>query len=196
MLWGVVGLPVLLPIVALLQLLFPGLLRDQWRQYRYAVQVLLTQSTLIFLQWALVKWVFTRRPWWLSDDALAAALVAVAAWGIVRAWFNRRAAIASETESDGTHAVARAGPRRVHCPGHHVLGRARLGRICGLGGRFPLGSNGRRRRGGFGRVIAPGVSHAPCADRWPAASLEHRIGLRRGARDRGHSRRLVHPFGR
>ena len=46
-----VGLPVLLPLVALLQLLFPGLLRDQWRQYRYAVQVLMTQSTLICLQW-------------------------------------------------------------------------------------------------------------------------------------------------
>jgi outer membrane protein assembly factor BamB len=93
MLWGVVGLPVLLPIVALLQLLFPGILRDQWRQYRYAVQTLLTQSTLICLHWALVKWVFIERPRWLSDDALAAALVAVAVVGVARAWFNRAAAL-------------------------------------------------------------------------------------------------------
>ncbi len=104
MLWGVVGLPVLLPIVALLQLLFPGLLRDQWRQYRYAVQVLLTQSTLICLHWALVKWVFKLRPWWLSDDALAAALVAVALWGVVRAWFNRSAAMHDMQDSPATSA--------------------------------------------------------------------------------------------
>ncbi|MBI5759164.1 MAG: hypothetical protein HZA46_11665, partial [Planctomycetales bacterium] len=48
---AVVGLPVLMPIVALLQLLFPGLLRDQWRQYRVAVQIVLTQSTVMTVHW-------------------------------------------------------------------------------------------------------------------------------------------------
>jgi outer membrane protein assembly factor BamB len=88
---GVIALPVLLPIAALLQLLFPGLLRDQWRQYQIAVYTLLTQSTLIFLHFVAVTWIFTTRPVWLSDNALSAALVAVAAFGLLRAIFARPA---------------------------------------------------------------------------------------------------------
>ena len=67
---AVVGLPVLLPLAALLQLLFPGLLRDQWRNYRARVQVLLAQSTIVFVHWALLRWAFTLPPWWLSDQML------------------------------------------------------------------------------------------------------------------------------
>ena len=67
---AVIGLPALLPLVALLQLLFPTMLRDQARHYRRAVRVVLAQSTLIFLHWALLRWVVSSRPWWLSDQAL------------------------------------------------------------------------------------------------------------------------------
>jgi outer membrane protein assembly factor BamB len=80
---AVVGLPVLMPIVALLQLLFPGLLRDQWRQYRVAVQVLLTQSTLMAAHWIVMRWFIKERTWWLSDQALTLAVFGVAGLGAV-----------------------------------------------------------------------------------------------------------------
>lgn len=85
---AVVGLPVLMPIVALLQLLFPGLLRDQWRQYRVAVQIVLTQSTVMTAQWIALRWFVSERTWWLSDEALWVALVVVAAVGAI--WSSAR----------------------------------------------------------------------------------------------------------
>ncbi len=87
---GVIGLPVVLPVAALVQLLFPGVLREQWRQYRAVVQVLLAQSTLIFIHWALLRWFVARPTWWLSDAALWDALLAVACFGLVWAVFRRR----------------------------------------------------------------------------------------------------------
>ena len=193
MLWGVVGLPVLLPIVALLQLLFPGLLRDQWRQYRYAVQVLLTQSTLIFTQWALVKWVFKLRPWWLSDDALAAALVAVALLGIVRAWFNRRALQSAEPDASGAK-VAAKGPAGVEFgAGSDAPGWAGLGRILALDRRIPLGSDDRGQFGRPGRIVALGLSGAPGPQRRFAAALEHGTGVRRCLGDGGDRHRHLCP---
>ncbi|HZZ74213.1 MAG TPA: PQQ-binding-like beta-propeller repeat protein [Pirellulales bacterium] len=88
MLFGVIALPVLVPIAALLQLLFPGILREQWRQYQYVVKVLVTQSTVIFVHWALLKWVFKDQPWWLADKYLWGALVAVSAVGMIVAWLH------------------------------------------------------------------------------------------------------------
>ena len=85
MLFGVIALPVLVPIAALLQLLFPGILREQWRQYQYVVKVLIAQSTVIFVHWALCAWVFTAKvkPWWLADKYLGWAMVAVAVIGAI-----------------------------------------------------------------------------------------------------------------
>lgn len=85
---AVVGLPVLMPIVAMLQLLFPGLLRDQWRQYRVAIHVLLTQSTLMAAHWIAMRWIIKERPWWLSDQALTMAVLGVAGLGAV--WASLR----------------------------------------------------------------------------------------------------------
>lgn len=80
---GVITLPVLAPIAALLQLLFPGLLRDQWKQYRVAITVLLTQSTLFMIHWALITFWITDRVWWLSDAALTFAIVFIALIGLI-----------------------------------------------------------------------------------------------------------------
>jgi len=81
--FAVIGLPVLMPIVAILQLLFPGLLGERWRQYRAAITVLLTQSTVIFAHWAAVRWLPRSRGWWLRDDVLWAELVLTALIGAV-----------------------------------------------------------------------------------------------------------------
>ncbi len=51
---GVIALPVLAPLAAILQLLFPGLMRDQWQRYQVAISVLMSQSTVLVLQWVLV----------------------------------------------------------------------------------------------------------------------------------------------
>ena len=89
--FAVIGLPVLMPIVAILQLLFPGLLGERWRQYRAAITVLLTQSTVIFAHWAAVRWLPRSRGWWLRDDVLWAELVLTALIGaIVAAVTHRR----------------------------------------------------------------------------------------------------------
>ncbi len=81
--FSVITLPVLAPIAALLQLLFPGLLRDQWKQYRIVITVLLTQSTLFMIHWALITFFITDRLWWLSDASLTFAIVCVAALGLI-----------------------------------------------------------------------------------------------------------------
>jgi outer membrane protein assembly factor BamB len=86
---GVVTLPFLAPLAVLLQLLFPGLLRDQWRQYRIVISVLMTQSTLLAVHWAVVRWGVTVRPRWLADDVLWGAMVAVAFIGLVAALIAR-----------------------------------------------------------------------------------------------------------
>ncbi|MEX2214744.1 MAG: PQQ-binding-like beta-propeller repeat protein [Phycisphaeraceae bacterium] len=80
---AVITLPVLAPIAALLQLLFPGLLAEQWRHYKIVISVLITQSTVFMLHWAAVTWWVTDRVWWLSDVALTLAMITVAAVGLV-----------------------------------------------------------------------------------------------------------------
>ncbi|MBI1902969.1 MAG: PQQ-like beta-propeller repeat protein, partial [Planctomycetia bacterium] len=80
---SVITLPVLAPLAALLQLLFPGLLRDQWKQYRAAVVVLMTQSTLLFAHWAAVRWLVSERAWWTSELALGLGMAGVALVGLV-----------------------------------------------------------------------------------------------------------------
>ncbi len=86
---GVVTLPFLAPLAVLLQLLFPGLLRNQWRQYKVVISVLMTQSSLLTVHWIVVRWVVAVRPRWLGDDMLWWALVAVALVGIAAAFFDR-----------------------------------------------------------------------------------------------------------
>ena len=86
---GVVTLPFLAPLAVLLQLLFPGLLRDQWRRYKIVISVLMTQSSLLAIHWIVVRWVVAVRPRWLGDDVLWWALVAVSGVGIVAACFER-----------------------------------------------------------------------------------------------------------
>ncbi|HVV98829.1 MAG TPA: PQQ-binding-like beta-propeller repeat protein, partial [Planctomycetaceae bacterium] len=81
--WSVIALPFLAPLAALLQLLFPGLLRDHWKRYRVVISILMTQSTLITLHWVLLRWFVKERSWWLMDDMLWAALVVVSLLGAV-----------------------------------------------------------------------------------------------------------------
>jgi outer membrane protein assembly factor BamB len=85
---GVIALPFLMPIAALLQLLFPGLLRDQWRQYQIAVAILLSQSTLLMMHWIICKWVVADAGahWWLSPAFAWIALVALAVIGAALAF--------------------------------------------------------------------------------------------------------------
>ena len=76
LLLGVITLPALAPLLALLQLLFPGLLGDHWKHYRNLIAALMTQSTLMFGQWAALTWFVKEPTWWLTDRALA--------WGMMR----------------------------------------------------------------------------------------------------------------
>lgn len=80
---GVIALPALAPILALIQLLFPGLLGDHWKQYRSAIGSLLSQSTLMFAQWVAVTWLVKEPVWWLTDRALAWGMTLVATAGLV-----------------------------------------------------------------------------------------------------------------
>ena len=86
---AVITLPALAPLIALIQLLFPGLLGDHWKQYRAAIGVMLSQSSLYFLQWLILFWM--ERQWWLSDWALAWGGVIVATLGYISAVLIRPA---------------------------------------------------------------------------------------------------------
>jgi len=86
---GVVTLPFLAPLAVLLQLLFPGLLRDQWRQYKIVISVLTTQSSLLAVHWIVLRWFVAVRPRWLGDDVLWGAMVAVALVGLLAACIQR-----------------------------------------------------------------------------------------------------------
>lgn len=80
---GVITLPALAPLVALLQFLFPGLLGDHWKHYRCMITALMTQSTLMFGQWAALTWFVKEPTWWLTDRALAWGMMGVAAAGLL-----------------------------------------------------------------------------------------------------------------
>jgi outer membrane protein assembly factor BamB len=89
---AVITLPVLAPIVALLQLLFPSLMRNQYQQYKALIHTLLAQSSLMFAHWAAVQWLVKRRTWWLSDEALSLALLIIAVVGLAVSLRNRAVA--------------------------------------------------------------------------------------------------------
>lgn len=91
-LFAVITLPVLAPIVALLQLLFPSLMRNQYQQYKALIHTLLAQSSLMFAHWAAVQWLVKQRTWWLSDEALSLGLLAMAGVGLAVSLRNRVAA--------------------------------------------------------------------------------------------------------
>ena len=80
---GVITLPALAPLLALIQFLFPGLLGDHWRHYRSLISALMTQSTLMFGQWVLLTWFVKEPTWWLTDRALAWGMMSVAAIGFL-----------------------------------------------------------------------------------------------------------------
>jgi outer membrane protein assembly factor BamB len=90
---GVIALPAIAPLIALIQLLFPGLLGEHWKQYRAAIAVLLSQSTLMFGQWLATIWVPAESSWWLGPQALAWGLAAVAAIGFVASLILRPPAV-------------------------------------------------------------------------------------------------------
>jgi outer membrane protein assembly factor BamB len=93
LLLGVIALPFLMPVAALLQLLFPALLREQWRQYSIAISVLLTQSTLVLLQWAFGSWLGTGG-WWNERVAwFAGTAVAVSGLAASTIRWSRRPAL-------------------------------------------------------------------------------------------------------
>jgi outer membrane protein assembly factor BamB len=80
---AVVTLPLLLPVAALLQLLFPAVLRRHGREYRRAVAVLLAQATLLLGVWLSLDWLRLPRPAYLGDAAVWAAAAAAALAGLI-----------------------------------------------------------------------------------------------------------------
>jgi outer membrane protein assembly factor BamB len=87
---GVIALPAIAPLIALLQLLFPGLLGDHWKQYRAVIGVLLTQSTLMSAQWIASFWVGPDATWFMTPQALAWGLPLVASMGLIASLAIRR----------------------------------------------------------------------------------------------------------
>jgi len=80
---GLIALPALAPLLALIQFLFPGLLGDHWRHYRSMIGALMTQSTLMFVQWVALTWFVKEPTWWLTDRALGWGMMGVAAAGLL-----------------------------------------------------------------------------------------------------------------
>jgi outer membrane protein assembly factor BamB len=89
LLLGVITLPALAPLLALLQLLFPGLLGDHWKHYRSLIAALMTQSTLMFGQWAALTWFVKEPTWWLTDRALAWGMMGATTVGLLVSLFLR-----------------------------------------------------------------------------------------------------------
>ncbi len=86
---GVIALPAIAPLIALIQLLFPGLLGEHWKQYRAAIGVLLSHSTLMFTQWIVTFWIAAESSWWLSPEALAWGLAGISTVGFFASLFLR-----------------------------------------------------------------------------------------------------------
>jgi outer membrane protein assembly factor BamB len=86
---GLIALPALAPLLALIQFLFPGLLGDHWRHYRSMIAALMSQSTLMFAQWVALTWFVKEPTWWLTDRALAWGMTGVAAAGLLGSLFIR-----------------------------------------------------------------------------------------------------------
>ena len=116
MLFGVIALPALVPIAALLQLLFPGILQQQWKQYQYVVKVLVTQSSVIFVHYALSQWVFKNQPWWLSDKYLWGALVAVSVVGLLISFLHRDRSEPADAKADAKDKAAKTVGNKTLAP--------------------------------------------------------------------------------
>jgi outer membrane protein assembly factor BamB len=92
---AVISAPLLWPVAAILQLLFPVLLREQFRAYRWACVALVTDSFLLTVHWLLGRlwpdWVATHVP----PGNVTSTLVAVVAACTVAAWWERAGPIAA-----------------------------------------------------------------------------------------------------
>src|SRR5262249_10864972 len=86
---AVISAPLLWPVAAILQLLFPVLLREQFRAYRWACVALVTDSIILVMHWLLGRfwpdWVATH----VSPASVPWTLVAVVAACTVAAWWER-----------------------------------------------------------------------------------------------------------
>src|SRR4051794_16938825 len=83
---AVIAAPLLWPVAAILQLLFPVLLREQVRAYRWAVVAVVGESSLLISHWLLSRFF----PGRLSTDWLPWAVVAGLAACAVAAWWQAR----------------------------------------------------------------------------------------------------------
>ena len=209
-LFAVIGLPVLLPIVAILQLLFPGLLGERWRQYRVAISVLLTQSGVIFAQWAASRWLPRSRGWW---TARRRALGRDGADSPDRRDRRERRALEAPARPclEAVRKAGAAGICRVRGAGRRG---ARTGGVPARDARLAVRPDGRRddrrhgraappdREGPIGRRVARGVRHGvglPLGD--DAGGRRHRpvsgaAGRGRERGGRGRHRRLADLPGR
>src|SRR5262245_5373739 len=86
---AVISAPLLWPVAAILQLLFPVLLREQFRAYRWACVALVTDSVIVGVHWLLgllwPDWVATHIP----PESLTWTLLAVVAACTLAAWWER-----------------------------------------------------------------------------------------------------------
>ncbi|HEY1377463.1 MAG TPA: PQQ-binding-like beta-propeller repeat protein [Gemmataceae bacterium] len=85
---AVISAPLLWPVAALLQLLFPALLRDRVRAYRWACVALVTQSALLTLHWLLGRFWPDAVAAWMPPGRLTWSLVAVTAGCAAAAWWQ------------------------------------------------------------------------------------------------------------
>src|SRR5262245_7560290 len=86
---AVISAPLLWPVAAILQLLFPVLLREQFRAYRWACVALVTDSLILTVHWLLVRvwpdWVATHIP----PASLTWTLLSVVTACTIAAWWER-----------------------------------------------------------------------------------------------------------
>ena len=83
---AVIAAPLLWPLAAILQLLFPALLRVQVRAYRWACAAMLAESGLLVSQWLLGRFWPDRVAGWLPPGRLAWALAGTTAACALAAW--------------------------------------------------------------------------------------------------------------
>src|SRR5262245_8096811 len=86
---AVISAPLLFPVAAILQLLFPVLLRERFRAYRWACVALVTESIILTIHWLLGRlwpdWVATHIP----PTSVTWTLLAVVSACTIAAWWER-----------------------------------------------------------------------------------------------------------
>lgn len=85
---GVIAAPLLWPIAAILQLLFPVILREQARAYRWACVALVTESTLLTIYWLVGRWWPQLVGAWVTPDRLLWAVVGLIVACTAAAWWR------------------------------------------------------------------------------------------------------------